>query len=74
MILHVHYTNHNMIVMLSRALTTSLFLLSQDCFLILRSPFYLEVKGGLLEFIETDNGHIVIVVAEDAGEDLTPKA
>ncbi|GJN32167.1 hypothetical protein PR202_gb20649 [Eleusine coracana subsp. coracana] len=44
-----------------------------DCCLIPESPFYLEGKGGLLEFIERrlkDNGHMVIVVAEGAGQDL----
>lgn len=44
-----------------------------DCCLIPESPFYLEGKGGLLEFIERrlkSNGHMVIVVAEGAGQDL----
>ncbi|CAL9773227.1 unnamed protein product [Musa acuminata subsp. burmannicoides] len=38
------------------------------------SPFRLEGKGELLEFIEKrlkENGHMVIVVAEGAGQDLT---
>lgn len=44
-----------------------------DCCLIPESPFYLEGSGGLYEFIEKrlrDNGHMVIVVAEGAGQDL----
>ncbi|XBI62552.1 hypothetical protein VPH35_043142 [Triticum aestivum] len=44
-----------------------------DCCLIPESPFYLEGKGGLLEFVERrlkDSGHMVIVVAEGAGQDL----
>ncbi|KAG1367841.1 ATP-dependent 6-phosphofructokinase 3 [Cocos nucifera] len=44
-----------------------------DCCLIPESPFYLEGKGGLLEYIEKrlkENGHMVIVVAEGAGQDL----
>ncbi|VAH73445.1 unnamed protein product [Triticum turgidum subsp. durum] len=44
-----------------------------DCCLIPESPFYLEGKGGLLEFVEKrlkDSGHMVIVVAEGAGQDL----
>ncbi|CAD6240244.1 unnamed protein product [Miscanthus lutarioriparius] len=48
-----------------------------DCCLIPESPFYLERKGGLLEFIEKrlkDNGHMVIVVAEGAGQDLIAKS
>lgn len=49
----------------------------QDCCLIPESPFYLEGKGGLLEFIERrlkENGHMVIVVAEGAGQDLIAKS
>ncbi|GAY60570.1 hypothetical protein CUMW_203070 [Citrus unshiu] len=37
------------------------------------SPFYLEGEGGLYEFIEKrlkENGHMVIVIAEGAGQDL----
>ncbi|KAJ8471405.1 hypothetical protein OPV22_025748 [Ensete ventricosum] len=48
-----------------------------DCCLIPESPFYLEGKGGLLEFIEKrlkENGHMVIVVAEGAGQDLILKS
>ncbi|GMI76637.1 phosphofructokinase 4 [Hibiscus trionum] len=43
-----------------------------DCCLIPESPFYLEGKDGLFEFIEErlkENGHIVIVVAEGAGQE-----
>jgi 6-phosphofructokinase 1 len=41
--------------------------------IIPESPFFLEGPGGLLEFIEKrikDFGHMVIVVAEGAGQDL----
>lgn len=44
-----------------------------DCCLIPESPFYLEGAGGLLEFIERrlkEQGHMVIVIAEGAGQDL----
>lgn len=44
-----------------------------DCCLIPESPFYLEGPGGLFEFVEKrlkDNGHMVIVVAEGAGQEL----
>ncbi|KAK8645106.1 hypothetical protein V6N13_118956 [Hibiscus sabdariffa] len=44
-----------------------------DCCLIPESPFYLEGRGGLYEFIEKrlkENGHMVIVIAEGAGQDL----
>ncbi|KAH7547206.1 hypothetical protein FEM48_Zijuj01G0284900 [Ziziphus jujuba var. spinosa] len=44
-----------------------------DCCLIPESPFYLEGRGGLLEYIEKrlkENGHMVIVIAEGAGQDL----
>ncbi|XP_057427106.1 ATP-dependent 6-phosphofructokinase 4, chloroplastic-like [Lotus japonicus] len=43
-----------------------------DCCLIPESPFYLEGRGGLFEFIEQrlkENGHLVIVVAEGAGQE-----
>ena len=36
-------------------------------------PFYLEGEGGLYEFVERrlqENGHMVIVVAEGAGQEL----
>ncbi|KAJ4821896.1 ATP-dependent 6-phosphofructokinase 3 [Turnera subulata] len=44
-----------------------------DCCLIPESPFYLEGEGGLFEFIVErlrENGHMVIVIAEGAGQDL----
>ncbi|CAD6337671.1 unnamed protein product [Miscanthus lutarioriparius] len=44
-----------------------------DCCLIPESPFYLEGEGGLFRYIEKrlkDNGHMVIVVAEGAGQKL----
>lgn len=44
-----------------------------DCCLIPESPFYLEGEGGLYEFIKKrlkENGHMVIVIAEGAGQDL----
>ncbi|VFQ97704.1 unnamed protein product [Cuscuta campestris] len=44
-----------------------------DCCLIPESPFYLEGKGGLLEFVVKrlkENGHMVLVAAEGAGQDL----
>ncbi|KAL8170563.1 hypothetical protein V2J09_022367, partial [Rumex salicifolius] len=37
------------------------------------SPFYLEGKGGLFEFMERrlkENGHMVLVIAEGAGQEL----
>lgn len=48
-----------------------------DCCLIPESPFYLDGKGGLYEFIAkrlTENGHMVIVVAEGAGQDLVAES
>ena len=44
-----------------------------DCCLIPESPFYLEGPGGLFEFIEKrlkEHGHMVIVMAEGAGQEL----
>ena len=44
-----------------------------DCCLIPESPFYLEGSGGLFEYIEKrlkENGHMVIVMAEGAGQEL----
>ncbi|GMI81282.1 phosphofructokinase 3 [Hibiscus trionum] len=44
-----------------------------DCCLIPESPFYLEGTGGLFEYIESrlkENGHMVIVIAEGAGQEL----
>ncbi|KAK6155943.1 hypothetical protein DH2020_010191 [Rehmannia glutinosa] len=43
-----------------------------DCCLIPESPFYLEGQGGLFEFVEQrlkENGHMVIVLAEGAGQE-----
>ncbi|KAK4489383.1 hypothetical protein RD792_005192 [Penstemon davidsonii] len=43
-----------------------------DCCLIPESPFYLEGHGGLFEFVEErlkENGHMVIVLAEGAGQE-----
>lgn len=48
-----------------------------DCCLIPESPFFLEGKGGLYEFIEKrlkENGHMVIVIAEGAGQDLVAES
>lgn len=50
-----------------------MFSFGQDCCLIPESPFYLEGEGGLFRYIEKrlkDNGHMVIVVAEGAGQKL----
>ncbi|KAK4781213.1 hypothetical protein SAY87_017319 [Trapa incisa] len=44
-----------------------------DCRLIPESPFYLEGPGGFFEFIERrlrENGHMVIVIAQGAGQEL----
>ena len=44
-----------------------------DCCLIPESPFYLEGPGGLFEYMEKtlkENGHMVIVIAEGAGQEL----
>ncbi|KAL7112199.1 hypothetical protein ACP275_05G136900 [Erythranthe tilingii] len=44
-----------------------------DCCLIPESPFYLEGKGGLFEYMEKrlkENGHMVIVIAEGAAQEL----
>ncbi|MFS7888605.1 putative 6-phosphofructokinase [Helianthus anomalus] len=48
-----------------------------DCCLIPESSFYLEGPGGLFEYIEKrikENGHMVIVVAEGAGQDLVAES
>lgn len=48
-----------------------------DCCLIPESPFYLEGPGGLFEYIEhrlKENGHMVIVVAEGAGQELVSES
>ena len=44
-----------------------------DCCLIPESPFFLEGHGGLFEHIKNrlkENGHMVLVIAEGAGQDL----
>lgn len=48
-----------------------------DCCLIPESPFYLEGEGGLFEYIEhclEKQGHMVIVIAEGAGQELVSKS
>ncbi|XAR70826.1 6-phosphofructokinase [Bertholletia excelsa] len=48
-----------------------------DCCLIPESPFYLEGKGGLFEYMEKrlkENGHMVIVIAEGAGQELVTES
>lgn len=47
-----------------------------DCCLIPEIDFFLEGKGGLLEFLDhrlKKDGHAVIVVAEGAGQNLIPR-
>ncbi|XP_027175895.1 ATP-dependent 6-phosphofructokinase 3-like [Coffea eugenioides] len=44
-----------------------------DCCLIPESPFFLDGPGGLYEYIEKrlkEQGHMVIVIAEGAGQEL----
>lgn len=44
-----------------------------DCCLIPESPFYLEGPGGLFEFVERrlkEAGHMVLVIAEGAGQEV----
>lgn len=46
--------------------------MEQDCCLIPESPFYLDGKGGLFEYAEhrlKENEHMVIVLAEGAGQE-----
>ncbi|OWM79430.1 hypothetical protein CDL15_Pgr022842 [Punica granatum] len=48
-----------------------------DCCLIPESPFYLEGPGGLFEFIDQrlrENGHVVIVLAEGAGQEYVAQS
>ncbi|XP_043720058.1 ATP-dependent 6-phosphofructokinase 6-like [Telopea speciosissima] len=48
-----------------------------DCCLIPESPFYLDGPGGLFEFMEKrlkEHGHMVIVIAEGAGQDLVSES
>lgn len=45
--------------------------------MIPESPFYLEGQGGLFEFIEQrlkENGHMVIVLAEGAGQEYVSQS
>lgn len=45
--------------------------------MIPESPFYLEGHGGLFQFVEKrlkENGHVVIVVAEGAGQDYVAQS
>ncbi|XP_065848740.1 ATP-dependent 6-phosphofructokinase 3-like [Euphorbia lathyris] len=47
-----------------------------DCCLIPESPFYLEGEGGLFQYVERrlkEDGHMVIVIAEGAGQELLAK-
>ncbi|KNA13347.1 hypothetical protein SOVF_117860 [Spinacia oleracea] len=47
-----------------------------DCCLIPENEFFLQGKGGLLEFLERrlkEIGHAVVVVAEGAGQELIPR-
>ncbi|CAN8251988.1 unnamed protein product [Cochlearia groenlandica] len=53
------------------------FGLQLDCCLIPESPFFLEGKGGLFEFVEQrlkENKHMVIVIAEGAGQDFVSQS
>ncbi|KAK4427270.1 ATP-dependent 6-phosphofructokinase [Sesamum alatum] len=55
------------------AMYTTLASRDVDCCLIPESPFYLEGPGGLFEYIRKrlkENGHMVIVIAEGAGQEL----
>ncbi|XP_057768391.1 ATP-dependent 6-phosphofructokinase 1-like isoform X2 [Salvia miltiorrhiza] len=48
-----------------------------DCCLIPESPFILEGPGGLFEYIERrlkEDGHMVIVIAEGAGQELLSRS
>lgn len=48
-----------------------------DLCLIPESPFFLDGEGGLLEYVEKrlkENGHMVIVVAEGAGQELVAQS
>lgn len=45
--------------------------------MIPESPFFLEGQGGLFEFVEQrlkENGHIVIVLAEGAGQEFVAQS
>ena len=48
-----------------------------DLCLIPESPFYLDGEGGLFEYVEKrlkEDGHMVIVIAEGAGQELLSKS
>jgi len=48
-----------------------------DCCLIPETPFFLEGPGGLFEYTERrlkENGHMVIVIAEGAGQELVTES
>ncbi|GKE28475.1 ATP-dependent 6-phosphofructokinase 4, chloroplastic-like protein [Tanacetum coccineum] len=48
-----------------------------DCCLIPESPFYLEGEGGLYEYVQQrlkENGHVVIVLAEGAGQEYVSES
>ncbi|GFQ01037.1 ATP-dependent 6-phosphofructokinase 4 chloroplastic [Phtheirospermum japonicum] len=48
-----------------------------DCCLIPESPFFLEGQGGLFEFVEQrlkENGHVVLVLAEGAGQEYVAQS
>ncbi|XP_044359004.1 ATP-dependent 6-phosphofructokinase 7-like [Triticum aestivum] len=48
-----------------------------DCCLTPESPFYMDGEGGLLQYVErrlNENKHMVIVVAEGAGQDIIAKS
>lgn len=47
-----------------------------DCCLIPELPFFLEGPGGLFDFAEKrkENGQMVIVIAEGAGQDLVSQS
>ncbi|KAJ0964729.1 hypothetical protein J5N97_025867 [Dioscorea zingiberensis] len=69
----IFYWRHLCYVYASFAMYATLASRDVDCCLIPESPFYLEGKGGLFEYIEKlfkENGHMVIVVAEGAGQEL----
>jgi len=45
--------------------------------LLPKPPFYLDGAGGLFEYIKKrlkENGHMVIVIAEGAGQELLPES
>ncbi|XP_016479126.2 ATP-dependent 6-phosphofructokinase 4, chloroplastic-like [Nicotiana tabacum] len=48
-----------------------------DCCLIPESPFFLEGPGGLYEYVEQrlkENGHVLIVLAEGAGQEYVAQS